>query len=398
VSTAAHTTTLPVAPTTREEGARLRDVVRIGLFALALSIPLLTMLLGLDRGPQLTENRRLSARPTLVLRPRELAALPGQFRFYFSDHFGFRSTLIHLQGVLDLRVFGVLPRPDVTMGEDGWLFLAGERSTECYRRTDLFTDADLESWRRGLERRQTWLAARGAAFFFVIAPDKETIYGEKMPAMLTQVAPRSRLDQLVDYLRERSTVRIVDLRSALLAGKNDGRIYNKTDTHWNDQGAFLGYRELMRQVGQVVPTARVLGWDDFDVSRRLTDGMDLTWQLGLSDVFREERIELKPKRPLPITTPDQNDLTPIMVGDRGTGRPAVVVFRDSFFTNVVPWLAESFGRGVYLWQDRFDAGVVKQVDPKIVIQEIAERKLMLEPGDAREAGVPQGAPEAQQEP
>jgi len=391
VTTAAESA-LPVPPTTREEAPRLRDVVRVGLFALAVSIPLLTMLLGLDRGPQLTENRRLSARPSLVLRPRQLVALPGQFRFYFADHFGFRSTLIHLDGVLNLRVFGILSRPDVTMGEDGWLFLAGERSTECYRRTDLFSDAELEGWRRGLERRQAWLAARGAAFFFVIAPDKETIYGEKMPAMLTQVAPRSRLDQLVDYLHERSTVRIVDLRAALVAGKSDGRIYNKTDTHWNDHGAFLGYQELMRQVRQVVPAARVLGRDDFDVSRRLTDGMDLTYQLGLSDVFREERIELKPKRPLPIATPDQNDPTPITVGDRGTGRPAVVVFRDSFFTAVVPWLAESFGRGEYLWQDRFDAGVVERVAPKVVIQEIAERKLMLEPGAAQEAGVPLDAP------
>lgn len=383
-------TTAPDAPTTQIGGpapegiaVRARDALRMLVFLLALATPLAGMALHLERGPRLSENRRLAERPKVTLHPRELVSFPGKFRYYFADHFGFRDTLIHLHGLLCLRVLGVLPNPDVTKGKDGWLFLASERSTDYYRHTDLFTDAELERWRRVLEERRAWLAARGAAYVFVVAPNKETIYGEYMPDLLTQVAARSRLDQLIDYLGRHSDLSIVDLRGVLTAAKNEERLYHKTDTHWNERGAFRAYRAIMAAVRATVPGAGLLSWDRFDRTEHDAEGMDLTRQIGITGAFREQQLDLTAKESLVLPHVEQDDSQPITVPTRGTDLPAVVVFRDSFFTSLVPWLAESFGEGLYLWQDEFAPEPIERVHPRVVIQEIAERKLMrLEPVNA----------------
>jgi len=73
---------------------------------------------------------------------------------------------------------------------------------------------------------------------------------------------------------------------------------------------------------------------------------------------------------------EQNMVQPIVVNPGPAGGPSVVMFRDSFMTNVLPWIAESFGRGVYLWEDGFDTKLVESEHPAIVIQELAQRKLM----------------------
>ena len=41
----------------------------------------------------------------------------------------------------------------------------------------------------------------------------------------------------------------------------------------------------------------------------------------------------------------------------------MVVFRDSFFSDLIPLLADSFGRAVYLWQNDFDPAVIEKVRP-----------------------------------
>jgi hypothetical protein len=55
--------------------------------------------------------------------------------------------------------------------------------------------------------------------------------------------------------------------------------------------------------------------------------------------------------------------------------PRAVIFRDSFTSRLVPFLSEHFSRAVYLWQNDFDAAVVTEERPDVVIQEIVGRHL-----------------------
>jgi hypothetical protein len=59
----------------------------------------------------------------------------------------------------------------------------------------------------------------------------------------------------------------------------------------------------------------------------------------------------------------------------GSTLPRAVIFRDSFASQLAPLLSEHFSRAVYLWQNDFDAQVVEEECPDIVIQEIVGRHL-----------------------
>ncbi len=59
------------------------------------------------------------------------------------------------------------------------------------------------------------------------------------------------------------------------------------------------------------------------------------------------------------------------------------MFRDSFGTALLPFLAEHFARIRFDWIDeRFDADVVESEKPQLVIQELTERFLMRDPPKA----------------
>ena len=58
------------------------------------------------------------------------------------------------------------------------------------------------------------------SLFFVVAPNKQSIYPEKMPESYYRSHGPSRLDQFLDHIRNRSELAIIDLRGDLLEAKS----------------------------------------------------------------------------------------------------------------------------------------------------------------------------------
>src|SRR5258708_4980205 len=152
--------TPPEAPH-RPSLLRAQQLLIVAGFLVSLWVPLIGMQgtpinhrQGWDLAAARAENRNLAQRPGLLShvralihrssgstdariakstpqlgRKQHLKALlkfPGDFKYFFSDHFGFRSTLIRWHGLLKVRGLGVTSNPSVVLGKDGWLFLAGE--------------------------------------------------------------------------------------------------------------------------------------------------------------------------------------------------------------------------------------------------------------------------------
>ena len=103
--------------------------------------------------------------------------------------------------------------------------------------------------------------------------------------------------------------------------------------------------------------------------------------MGLKRVLRERDLTLRPRRarrarvvePSGAAPTDEEGRLVTEVDDASL--PRAVIFRDSFVSRLVPFLSEHFSRAVYLWQNDFDAGVVTQEHPDVVIQEIVGRHL-----------------------
>jgi len=357
----------------------LVERIIVVIFLAVLSLPLMGMVLNLDRDAPSGENRTLAPWPQLRWDAASLRALPEQLSRYFEDHFAFRVRLVRWQAIVRLDALGVSPSASVIKGRDGWLFYADDGAMEDYAEAPPFTGAELEVWRHTLQDISDWLRGQGIAYLFVIAPDKHVIYPEYMPHTIRRAAV-SRIDQLVSDLRQHSTVRVLDLRPSLLASKSRERLYHRTDTHWNDRGAFVGYQSIVDALSEEIPTLQSASHSAFEPRVVRSSGLDLAGMLGLTEVLSEDDLVLVPKRPaaariLEPQYPNRRLTHARIVTEAPNRGPRAVVFMDSFGPGLVPFLSEDFSRVVYLWQDNMDPQVVQQERPQVVIQELVGRAL-----------------------
>ena len=350
------------------------------LFVILISLPLAANLLGRDGGDPSAENRELAAFPRLEASWPSVAGFAPQLSAWFDDHFGFRSTLVRWYGESRLFALHVSPSAAVIRGRGGWFFYGDDKAVEDFAQVDPKTPEALANWRAAILRARDWLQARGIAFVFVIAPDKHVLYAEEMPDTIARVGDVSRTDQLFTAIQD--TGLAIDVRPALFEAKNRERIYHRTDTHWNDRGALAAYQQIIGAVRARVPkTPHAWTRADFEPEADRTGGLDLAGMMGLKRVLQEVDLALLPRRPRrarvvepPGASPTAEEGTLITeIDDRSL--PRAVIFRDSFVSRLVPFLSEHFSRAVYLWQNDFDADVVRRERPDVVIQEIVGRHL-----------------------
>ena len=384
---AVSTPRVPVAPNQRRpSGARtihlhpLVERLLVVLFAIVLALPALGTTLGMQAVGASGENRTLAPFPRLAMTWTAWRVFPDAFTRYFEDNFALRSLLVRWQALVRLKALDVSPSTSVIKGLNGWLFYADDGAMEDYSLARPFTAAELETWRRTLQDTHDWLRARGIAYLFVMAPDKHQVYPEQMPATIRR-ASHSRIDQLAAYLAEHSTVSVLDLRAALRQGKSNERIYHRTDTHWNDRGAYIAYAQIVGALSHSLPGLRVRSRTTFDARHVTRSGLDLARMLGLNDLLGEDDLTLEPRQPRaarvvePRTPNPQSSDAHLVTTQADSSQPRAVIFRDSFGSGLVPFLSEHFSRAVYLWQYNVDPAVIAEERPDVVIHELVGRRL-----------------------
>jgi hypothetical protein len=370
--------------------SKIEIKVLIALFIIAISLPLLTTFWNSAGGHfNDIEKRKLAEFPSLHLTGEGLNKFPADFTKYFDDNFGAREKLIKLHSYIQGAVFGLSPAKNAIMGKQGWLFLGDGNVIADYRHTHPFTEEELKRWRDSLVAKRDWLAARGIKYLFVVAPDKHSIYPEFMPDYLNQVRPDSCLDQLVAYLKANSNIQILDLRPALLAEKSNIRVYHKTDTHWNERGAFVAYQQIMRRLSQELPEVQHRTLADFQPVEEIAEGQDIANMMGLRGAMQEQVLRLEPKvkpcaQAVEFKLSSDYKWPAYPPGHEAYARECnqnkinAVFFQDSFGTALVPFISEHFKHTTFIWDyPNYEVikAIVQQVHPDVVIEERVERHL-----------------------
>jgi alginate O-acetyltransferase complex protein AlgJ len=370
------------------------NLIVITIFALSVALPLFAMISGLDRTPLIRENRDRARFPSIASEKDTLKKFPHDFYAYFRDNFGFRDALIRLNFLIRRTLLKEAEFNEVLFGKGDWLFYLGEHEMDDALGITHYDVETLRMWADTLEQKRRWLAARGIRYLFVIAPNKETIYGEYLPYCFRRLHDKTGLDEFIDYMRAHSSVEVVDLRPALLAAKKTERLYWKTDTHWNDYGAYVAYRETAGLLSRWFPSRPVDTLADFVIVRKRENGGDLAVLAGGADFLKEEQIDLVPRKPVRarrIEAEGSGEKIISMEQDDAS-KPRAVVFRDSFFDAVIPFLSEQFQYVRYYrhhWDESIPiAEVVRICRPDIVIEEFAERRIKMDMGNLSRKDLP----------
>jgi alginate O-acetyltransferase complex protein AlgJ len=380
------------------------NAVVAAMFVAAIWLPLADSALRLDPGVHLREGDG-EAMPALEDVSRHaIGQYPKRFEAYYDKHFGFRGRLVLWHNIVNLFwLNSPLPAPDAitvhstptshdasgtmyagwkfVMGKDNWLFCDLDGTMEYFRNLRPFTQDSLEQWKSVLEERREWLEERGIRYLFVIVPDKPTIYPENMPRYIRAADRPSRADQFVEYMAGNSEVEVLDLREPIRARKSAGRLYHRNDTHWNDLGAYFGYRQIVLKLSQWFPEMKPAEIGDFQIAREDTfEYNNIADMLGLGQSLPEEAPKMLPAAPRRAVRTQEGvlhtglsaslmQLPYATVIDDGA-LPRAVMTHNSFALNVIPFLSENFSRIVYYWQFEFETETILREKPDVVIQQI----------------------------
>lgn len=204
------------------------------LFALGLFTPLMASTLGLQFKSTIDENRGLTEQPAWSWTLHEMTDYPEKYEAYYADNFGLRNTLIHSYSYFQFHGLDVSPSEEkVTVGEEDWLFYSPSLRYTIPQETES-QKAYLEIVRWYFETIQAQMAQLNIPYVVVVCPDKKDIYREFTPSFLRPNDETPWASEfIIDYLKEHSSVPIIDLSSYLNTQKEKGPLFQKTDTHWN---------------------------------------------------------------------------------------------------------------------------------------------------------------------
>jgi len=232
----------PILPIIMKQTYRTRIIDKIFLGMLAVLLLLPGLRINHDE-KSINENRMLATRPTLITNENKINNKFGiEYDRWFSDRFFGRDVLIKFYGLHG----GAEGNLDILVEKDNWLFLNTGGSMRNFANMDRFTEQDLASIATYIDDIDTWCKKHNKQFVFIIAPDKNKIYGEHITKVIKKHPDsESRSLQLVEYLQQHTNATVLYPRDTLIAHKGDGLLYWKNDTHWNDYGAYIGYTEIM---------------------------------------------------------------------------------------------------------------------------------------------------------
>ncbi len=140
-----------------------------------------------------------------------------------------------------------LNRRKTVAGKEGFLFLGNLYAAILDKAQGVYPyrKEEIDQWTDKLKAVENWYRRRGIEFIVVIAPNKSSVYPEMLPDSVVYKEGGTITDAIVEYAKKKE-ISLLDLRKILRSNKGADLLYYKTDTHWNNKGSSIGFRETMR--------------------------------------------------------------------------------------------------------------------------------------------------------
>ncbi len=290
---------------------------------------------------------------------------------------------------------GPMTEHSIYIGKNDFMFFG--TSIDDYTGNSVMSGSRLNKIAKMMNDRDAWAKENDIKLYLVIAPNKSSVYPEYVPEKLT-AADKTNADVIVEHLAENSTVEVIDLRQPLIDAKAEygDTLFYKYDTHWNNNGGFVGYSEIMRRINEDVPGAYTLEKSDFNIEEQETYMKDMAYYLGYYNRYTDFGPVYTLKSGMTATIGETegdgywgqfrfcarwqdgySDALKYITYENtyNSDAPSVYVYRDSFAVSMVHFLKDSFHNSVFNWTYDFSKQEILDSGADIVIMEVVEKQL-----------------------
>ena len=158
------------------------------------------------------------------------------------------NNLESIKNYIAYKLFNLsLNESQVIAGKDNLLFLSDMYGSVVSKTKGTFqyTNKEIDTWTTNLKKLQNWYEKQGIQFIIIVASNKHTVYSDKLPDSIPYKEGGTITDDIVKSSLEKD-IHILNLKKILREKKQDKQLYFKTDTHWNNYGALIGYINTMK--------------------------------------------------------------------------------------------------------------------------------------------------------
>ena len=347
---------------------KISGQIYIALFFLLCMIPSIGMFLGYKS--EAAANEIQAKMPTSVTENGHIRkTVLKEVSAYLEDHYAMRQQLNTAWAKINAKLFRSSVDEQIIVGKDGWLYYSP--TVPDYTGQSL-TDADLRAIAENLYKLQSGIEAGGSRFVFTIAPNKNSLYGEQMPAAYRNGHDQSTAERLKPYLEEYG-IHYVNLFDAFAAEPEI--LYYATDSHWTEKGAALASDRILAAAEK---ESCFYGSGFHREGAHLGDLHEMLYPAGKAS---EPSVVYEGEFSYTVhgSTNKGNAITIKTTNEQGEKR--LLCWRDSFGITLYPYLSEAFQQSTFSRKSVYDLNEYPPSDYDVFVLEIVERNLKNLTGD-----------------
>lgn len=348
-------------------------------FLLGILLPIINDVFSIMEFPREAENRRFQ--DTLTFDIKRLDNFPKDCEAYINDNFAFRTPSINLYRKIKSFFFDVAPtdKETVLIGKNKRYFIAGEEK-KLFEGEATLSQAQLDSFQNEWNRRNAIYQKNHIQTFWLIAPSALEIHDRELPENVQKLNTLNATLQFVERMNQKNAGLVSYPAKLLRQLAVSNNLYFKMDNHWNEAGAYYAMQSFFQGMKLRMPSFNGSFMNDTIHVLKTKKGGYLADQLHMSHKrelymaiqLRSPQAVKSPKFNFPVTEgfPYPDDFEQYYKNDHAKNKKKVLVIRDSFGSDCIPFIAEAFSESLFIfdgWKYGMNTNILEAYKPDIVI-------------------------------
>lgn len=275
------------------------DIVFVCFFFIVLLLPALQI----DNNERSAQENRMLAKYMPLFGNNGLNLQYGkQFESWFNDHFWSRKGLIKLNAKIKKANSIISNGKAIFNTKNNWVFDTRNPHLQGLNNTKI-----KEAF-QGLENLNKFATQNNIKLYVLIVPDKSDIYQKKYPTIKTF---KEKVNECaINYFKTNASFPIIFPYEELAKQKEKDFVFFKTEHHWTEWGAYLGYKELIDSIRKDFSDVHIANEDEYSIFYNNKVRGDWGREFTLGQTFNKLNIKYSEKKLLDISykyyTPKHN--------------------------------------------------------------------------------------------
>ncbi|MPL95148.1 hypothetical protein SDC9_41314 [bioreactor metagenome] len=355
---------------------KIKQSVIIIAFSIILIIPIFSINKVSGKVSE-TEQRYLASFPELIDDNGKLIihGFRSGFEDWLNDNIGFRDFFVKIHSTVSYKILQKSPSEKIEIGKDGWFYYTLNDNIKIADGTYPLTQDMLLNIKNSQEKIADYYNNLNIDYVLVLVPSKVSVYPENINSGNYEVG-KTPIDILEEYLKNNSDVNVINLKDSLITAKDFEQVYFKTDTHWNEAGAYVGYQDVINKLAKF----GYINTKPVAVKKNPSSHKgEFSAMMGDVNLLNEENTIsteiISPKAEVLDNTIMQQINASYAYKNKYIESKKVLMYGDSMFGhwNISNLFAENFSEFTFIWSYGMLKEASNMLKPDIVIYEITER-------------------------